>query len=309
MDVLAGLSAENKCIPSKYFYDENGSHLFSKITDVDEYYLTASEENILRKYNHEISERLGNNRRFNLIELGVGDGRKTKILLRNFIENNVDFEYISIDISESAVTELDQGLLSEFPELAHTGVVGEYLDAIDWIKDNKQGTNVVLFLGSSIGNFNEESALVFLRALWKHLNNGDYLLIGFDLKKDITVLNKAYSDSQGVTQAFNFNMLSRINRELGGTFDINKFMHHGIYNPITGAMESYLLAKEAQSVYIEALEKSFDFKEFEAIHLEYSYKYLVEDITRLAEKSGYKIASNLYDDHNYFTDSIWQVVK
>ncbi|QGP53421.1 Histidine-specific methyltransferase EgtD [Piscirickettsia salmonis] len=309
MDVLAWLSSKNKYIPSKYFYDDQGSRLFSKITDVDEYYLTNCEEHILKKYGHEVGQLLGENKQFNLIELGVGDGRKTKILLRSFIESQLNFDYISIDISESTVRDLDKNLSFEFPELQHVGVVGEYLDAIDWIKDNKQGVNVILFLGSSIGNFNEESALVFLRSLWKHLNRHDYLFIGFDLKKDINILNQAYNDSQGVTKDFNFNILSRINYELGGTFDCHKFVHHGVYNPVSGAMESYLIAKEAHSVYIEALEKCFNFKEFESIHLEYSYKYLSEDIHHFAVNSGCKPINNFYDKKKYFADSLWQVKK
>jgi uncharacterized SAM-dependent methyltransferase len=168
---------------------------------------------------------------------------------------------------------------------------------------------MVLFLGSNLGNFDKSSAKDFLRNLWNALNDGDYTVIGFDLKKDIDLMLKAYNDSQGVTRDFNLNLLRRINRELGGDFDLNKFHFYASYDVFTGAMESYLVSKEEQTVFIKEIGQAFNFEAWEPIHTEFSYKYLISDIEELAADTGFAIETQLYDSKRYFVDSIWRVQK
>lgn len=307
-DVLTGFSTNHKSLSSKYFYDELGSDLFTQITNLEDYYPTNCEANVLIQNKMAIANLL-KDIPFNLIELGAGDGRKTKILLEEFIEQNCDFKYFPIDISEAAVNGLCSDIKEQFPDLDCSGVVAQYEEGIDWISMKSLRVNVVLFLGSNIGNFTNEEAESFLRVLWKSLKHNDYLFIGFDLKKDIDVLHKAYNDSKGITKAFNLNLLDRINSELAGEFDKSKFYHHGFYNPSTGAMESYLVSKVEQEIKIGALSKKFKFKAFEAIHLEQSQKYLVEDINSLANSTGYNVLTNFTDSQKYFIDSMWEVCK
>jgi L-histidine N-alpha-methyltransferase len=168
---------------------------------------------------------------------------------------------------------------------------------------------VVLFLGSNIGNLDRTDSLEFLRKLWKTLNADDFVLIGFDQKKNIPVLNKAYNDSSGHTTEFNLNVLSRINRELGGDFDLDRFYHYGFYNPTEGAMESYLISLEEQQVYVRDLQRSFHFGKYEPVHLEYSFKFLPSDIEFLCDQTGFDVVKHFSDEQTYFIDSLWRVVK
>lgn len=308
LDVLMGLSTERKFLPSKYFYDEEGSSLFQRIMDLEEYYPTRCEFEIFQARKGEIARRL-EGAPFSCVELGAGDGRKTKVLLRRFREAGLAFRYVPIDISESAVAGLTEDLRREFPGIECRGIVAEYFDALRWLNRNDAQRKLVLFLGSNIGNFDAPRARVFLRTLWNALNGGDWALIGFDLKKDIDVLLRAYNDPAGVTDAFNLNVLTRINRELGADFDVRRFQHFGTYNVFSGAMESYLVSLERQTVQVAALNKSFDFRPFEPIHLEYSYKYLPEDIEALARETGFRVEATFRDSRGYFADSLWRVVK
>jgi L-histidine N-alpha-methyltransferase len=307
-DVLIGLSSAPKRISSKYFYDAEGSRLFQNITDLPEYYLTRCEFEIFEYHKEGIAEFL-REESFNLIELGPGDARKTRVLLKYFLEQELDFQYIPIDISESALEGLIHNMQVEFPELQVHGLVSEYFNALNWLKNLNHRRNVVLFLGSSIGNFNREASRIFLQSLWNCLNPGDYTLIGFDLKKDIELLLKAYNDSRGITREFNLNLLRRINRELGGNFEIDRFRHFASYNVFSGAMESYLVSKEGQTIMIQDIGQSFSFDPWEPIHTEYSYKYLESDITKLAEDTGFVPVEQFYDPAKFFTDVLWRVEK
>jgi L-histidine N-alpha-methyltransferase len=308
LDVLIGLAQAPKSLPSKYFYDEEGSKLFQQITELPEYYLTQCESEIFHSKKEEIA-RLINGRRFNLVELGAGDGRKTKILLEHFLQAGLDFRYVPIDICEAAVKGLIGGLNKHLPKVPLEGLVADYCDGLKWLSTMNGHRNVVLFLGSSIGNFSYSETREFLYGLWNALEDGDYLLIGFDLKKDIQLLERAYNDSKDVTARFNLNLLHRINRELGGNFSTDQFQHYSSYNAVSGAIESYLISRQEQVVDIEALNQSFSFEAWEPIHTEYSYKYLESDIASLAEETGFTIVAQLKDPKGYFVDSAWQVSK
>ena len=185
----------------------------------------------------------------------------------------------------------------------------DYFDGLRWLAHQTDRRNLVLFLGSNIGNFDKPRARAFLRRLWNALNPADRVLIGFDLKKDIEALLLAYNDPQGVTERFNLNLLERINRELGGTFNPDKFRFFSTYNVFSGALESYLVSLVDQRVYIEALSQDFHFAPWEPIHTEYSYKYLDHDITDLAQFTRFAVEARWYDAQGWFCDALWRVEK
>ena len=276
--------------------------------ELPEYYLTDCEFDILSRQPQEFAD-LIHGESFNLVELGAGDGRKTSLLIAHFLQHQFDFFYVPIDISEGAMRTLTGLLDVKFPALETKGIIAEYFEGLKWLQANNQRRNMVLFLGSNLGNFNKAQSKSYLRSLWNTLNDGDYVVIGFDLKKDIELMLRAYNDSKGITREFNLNLLHRINRELGGTFDVSKFRHYATYDVFSGAMESYLVSLEQQNVFVEAIGQIFSFEAWEPIHTEFSYKYLESDIQELAENTGYEIVKQLYDSRHFFVDSIWRVKK
>lgn len=237
IDVLTGLLLPNKRISSKYLYDKIGCDLYNQITTLDEYYLTRTETEILKSNQDKILSLFGK-QEFNLIELGPGDGSKTHIFLKGLQEKNLAFNYIPIDISKDYIDHLSQNFKKTYPDLAINGIIADYFRGLHWLHSESTLPNVVLFLGSSIGNFSFPEARVFLHSVWNALKPNDILLIGFDLRKDINILMDAYDDKQGVTRALNLNLLNRINRELGGNFNLKKYRHFASYNVSNGAMES-----------------------------------------------------------------------
>jgi dimethylhistidine N-methyltransferase len=309
LDVLEGLSQRPKKIAPVYLYDEKGSKLFRQITTLEEYYITKCEHEILTEYKEEISQFLPR-QSFNLIELGAGDGRKTVVLIDHFIKRRLEFEYLTLDISPESVDGLTLSLEKMFsPGLKVTGIIAEYFDGLKWLANKSISKNLVLFLGSNIGNFDYLSARKFLRHLWDCLKPEDQVLIGFDLKKDIAVLNRAYNDPGGVTREFNMNLLERVNRELGGDFDRGRFLYYSGYDVISGAVESYLLSRERQEVSIRDLNRVFSFEAWEPIHTESSLKYLDTEIACLAAETGFQVQKNFFDFRRYFADSLWRVIK
>ncbi|WED44230.1 L-histidine N(alpha)-methyltransferase [Legionella cardiaca] len=305
-DVLKGLSCENKQIPSKYFYDASGSELFNQITHHPDYYLTGCELEILTTYKEELSD-LCKDQDFNLIEFGPGEGIKTNILINQFIKDKLAFTYYTVDISKKYLESLIAKFHTRLPKLNIVALNSDYLNGLKWLGLNSRKRNFVLFLGSSIGNFDISGAKKFLQAIRSLLHEGDYILIGFDLRKNIEVLMRAYNDGAGLTRDFNLNLLKRINKELDANFDLNTFCHYETYNAYLGAMESYLISLKEQKVSIPALDRSFFFQKFEPIHVESSYKYLESQISALADDSDFKIIKNYSDSKQYFINSLWQV--
>jgi len=309
LDVLTSLSEQPKRLPSKYFYDDEGSRLFQKIMGLGEYYPTGCEREILENHGRSIVASCPQGP-MNLIDLGAGDGAKTRVLIDHLHASGADFRYVPLDISEGAIRELAGKLEADYPWLEIEGLVCDYADGLAWLAQmDANRTNVVLFLGSNLGNFDRARSRAFLRLLWTSLRDGDYVLVGFDLKKDIDVLLHAYNDAEGVTAAFNLNLLSRINRELGADFRLEAFRHFGTYDVFSGAMKSYLVSLEQQRVDIAALGRTFDFEPWEPVLTEYSYKYLESDITDLAEATGFAIDAIYRDSRRYFADALWRVVK
>ncbi|HKK20783.1 MAG TPA: L-histidine N(alpha)-methyltransferase [candidate division Zixibacteria bacterium] len=309
LDVLVGLSAERKEISSKYLYDEKGSELFRRITELPEYYLTNCELEIIRNHADDVAEHLDHDSPYNIVELGAGAGKKTLTLLKRLMERKLDLRYVPIDVSEGAMRLLVGSLSTQFPTLQVDGLVTDYFNGLKWMNGQAERKNLVLFMGSSIGNFTHAENCVLLRSLWNCLSHDDLLLIGFDLRKDIDLLLRAYNDSDGVTREFNLNLLRRINRELGGNFDLDKWRHYGTYDVFSGGMESYLVSSEKQSVLIERIGRRFSFEGWEPIHTENSYKYLISDIEDLAGETGFQVCEHFKDSRHYFADSVWKVNK
>lgn len=304
-EVASGLSRSPKQLPCKYLYDAEGSRLFREIMDLEEYYPTRCETEILDRHKGDICQIIGSSD-FNVVELGAGDGAKTKILLKHFIDLGLRFRYVPIDISASAVEGLTRDLEKEFGGLAVRGMATDYFEGLAWLSRTNHRTSLVLFLGSNIGNFTPGESFAFLTSLRKSLNAGDYVLVGFDLKKDLNTLLRAYNDPKGVTARFNVNILHRINDELGGNFVPSRFEYYSTYDPRSGAIESFLISTKEQTVFIDLCGRAFSFARWEPIHTESSYKFLKRDFTRLARESGFRPVASFCDSRRYFADTLWQ---
>ena len=307
-DVLEGLSKNPKSLSSMYFYDDRGSQLFSEIMQLPEYYLTDCEFEVFSMQKNEIVQQFlkGATNGINLIELGAGNGKKTKILLEELTHQQAEFQYSPIDISEEAMQALESNLLSQFPNLDLNPLVADYFKALDVLKEETSRRKVVMFLGANIGNYTHQQSVNLIQEIAKRLQKDDLLLIGFDLKKHPQVIRSAYSDSQGVTKAFNLNLLERMNRELGANFNIAHFDHYAVYEPLSGEARSYLVSQKAQKVYFEAMEKEISFKQWELIHTEISRKYDFETIESLAAETDFQIVEHFKDCKWFFTDSLWK---
>jgi len=309
LDISEGLSASQKHIPFSYFYNERGTWLFQQIMQLPEYYLTDCETTILED-NHAnmLSYFQTSKKPFNLIDLGAGDGSKTKILLKKYIEQSIKFSYTPIDLSTSVLSALSESLDAAFPNMPYQAINKDYWDAMEELSAQEGASRkVVLFLGSNIGNFSIQESIDFLAKLKTYLSKGDLVLIGFDLKKRPEIIYNAYLDTKGTTAAFNLNLLHRINEELGGNFKTNYFRFYPTYNPQTGELNSYLVSQKEQTVSIEALELDVKFGQWEAIHTELSQKYTYPAIQEIAKKAGYQIKKHYEDPKSYFVDSLFEV--
>ncbi len=305
-DVLSGLSQHPKRLPSKYFYDERGDELFQQIMAMPEYYLTDCEREIFQTQRQAIQQSIGD-APFEMVELGAGDGTKTQVLIEYFLEQQIDFIYRPIDISENVLGQLESSCRLRWPQLQIDPVPGDYFVALERMKQQSEKRKLVLFLGGNIGNFYPNEAVAFLSKLRTYLNPGDYLLVGIDLKKDPAIIIQAYDDPHGITAAFNLNLLERINRELGGNFVVEQFRHWETYNPVSGEARSYLVSQCAQAVTIDQLNQSFQFDPWEAISVEVSLKYSQSEIEQIADESGMQFVRHFTDRRGYFVDSLWQV--
>ncbi|HEV7351224.1 L-histidine N(alpha)-methyltransferase [Telluribacter sp.] len=304
-DVLKGLSAPEKFVPSKYFYDDAGSRLFQDIMQMPEYYLTRSEMEILSRQPGGIVSALQFEEPFNIVELGAGDALKTQELLKYLHAQRTHFTYIPIDISEEAMQQLQSKLSSSLPDLRVKPEVGDYFDILKQLNFSGR-SNLFLFLGSNIGNYEPDDAKVLLGMLYSYMQPGDKLLIGFDLQKNPAVIKSAYDDASGITRSFNLNLLSRMNRELDADFREDQFDFYSYYNPYNGEVRSMLVSLTGQEVTIGALQKTFRFQANELIRTELSKKYTLSEIENLAQVCGYKVEQHFFDGKRYFTDSLWR---
>lgn len=298
-EVCEGLTAFPKYLSSKFFYDEIGDELFQQIMALPEYYLTRAEYEIFETHKSNIIQKFDTDKDgFDLIELGAGDGKKTKVLLQELLNQDYNFTYSPIDISENAIDGLVKDLNQEMPEVIVQGQIGEYFEVLDRLKHISDRKKVIMVLGSNIGNLLHARAIQFLKKLCNAMHTGDLLFIGFDQKKHPQKVLDAYNDKSGVTAAFNKNVLARINKELNGNFDLSKFMHWETYDPENGTAKSYLVSKEKQTVDIDSLSLQVHFEAWESIHTEISQKYDDDIVKWLAKESGLKIVNSFSDQNN-----------
>ncbi|MCJ8155104.1 L-histidine N(alpha)-methyltransferase [Chryseobacterium sp. SSA4.19] len=304
-DVLTGLKSNPKHLSSKYFYDKTGDELFQKIMAMPEYYLTRCELDIFKNKTPELADLIqAYNGAFDLIELGAGDAMKSTFLLKHLIEKGADFTYMPIDISGNILSVLKKNLNKDLPELNVIPLEGEYFKMLKTASAMSSRRKVILFLGGNIGNMNKEEAEQFCREMHRILRLEDIIFIGFDIKKNPHTVLKAYNDPAGITAAFNLNLLSRINRELGGNFNPDHFQHYQTYDPLSGSCRSFLISLTDQEVTIG--DESILFRENEVIDMEVSQKFSHDEIRRLAEKTGFKVAGEIKDSKSWFVDSIWK---
>lgn len=312
IEISKGLFKKPKSISSKFFYNDKGDALFQEIMNLDEYYLTDCELEIFKTQKNAILEAITKDEdqekeTFNLIEFGAGDGTKTKILIDHFLSQNIDFIYHPVDISAHVLEELELDLSSEFPDLEIHPINKEYFEAIDYLSSLNDRKNIILFLGSNIGNFDKWSIDNFFSSLSNSCAKGDQLLIGVDLKKDPAVILNAYSDSEGITEEFNLNLLARANQELGANFKLENFKHYASYNPENGEARSYLISLVDQEVFIKNLNKTVTFLRSEFIHTEISKKYNLSELEHLASLYDMRVDQHFTDSKTYFVDTLWTI--
>lgn len=305
-DVRAGLTAATKYLPARHLYDALGSALYEAITLVPEYYLTKAESAILQRYAGEMLERVGS---VEIVELGPGDGSKSTIVLEAALERQPLVRYRPIDISASALRSLSERLVGEYDRLFVSAYCGDYRSALLARPRHTEAAMLVMFLGSSIGNYEPAEATALLRGIARNMLPGDALLLGADLRKSPAELELAYDDPGGVTAAFNRNVLVRINRELGGEFDLRKFRFVVAYDDRRGCVDSFQEALVEQRVRIGALDLEVAFRKGERILTESSYKYDETAIRELATESGLRLDATWSDDARRFTVNLLHVKR
>jgi dimethylhistidine N-methyltransferase len=297
-EISSSLNRDSKFITPKFFYDKKGSDLFEKICTLPEYYPTRTEIGILKNLQAELPSFIDDS--FRLVELGSGASVKTRLLIDIFSKIQQATEYFPIDISE-ILTESSEQLLRDYDNLRITGIIDTYEGGLEFLKNYDNKNNLILFLGSSFGNFPPANGKIFLEKINSTMKPGDLFLIGLDLVKDSQILESAYDDAQGVTAKFNLNVLSRINDELDADFNLNNFSHYSTYNEKDQRIEMYLKSLVNQSVIISKSNLSLNLEKNELIHTEYSHKYTLEQIKTLLESTGFKINHTWLDENTHFS--------
>ena len=290
-------SQKQKSINPKFFYDEKGSYLFKKICTLPEYYISRTEVALLRQLEEKLPNHLNGN--FRLVELGSGSSTKTRTLIDILEKSQKHIEYFPIDISD-ILRDSCKELHNDYKNLCITGIIDDYEPALELVKNYDNKNNLIVFLGSSFGNYEPKAGLRFLQKINSLMKNNDLFLLGLDLTKDETVLEKAYNDSQGITAQFNLNVLSRINSELDANFDINKFVHHAVYNKNQNRIEMYLRSLEKQIVNIPKADLVLEIKKDELIHTENSFKFTISQIKEMSALSNFQIQDIWCDEKRYF---------
>ncbi|GAA5221088.1 L-histidine N(alpha)-methyltransferase [Membranihabitans marinus] len=303
-EILEGLKRRDKCISSKYLYDEIGSKIFQEIMSMPEYYLFDAEHEILSSQSENIHRHLPFDNHYSVVELGAGDGSKTIELLKVLEQDPLFNRYIPVDISSEATVQIQDTLSSTLPDLKVSPIIGNYHNALaQFIPQNE--AVLVLNLGSNIGNFNKPTIENLVQSFGRDLRLGDAMLVGMDLRKNPNVIAAAYNDSQGITKRFNFNLLTRLNRDLGGNFNLSTFDFYSFYNPDTGEVRSYLISLIDQDVKFTKTGDIIHFNQFEYIHTEISKKFNYDEIQQLSKIGGFSEVYNFIDKGNRFTDSLW----
>jgi L-histidine N-alpha-methyltransferase len=296
-DVERGLNSSPKSLPTKLFYDAAGSALFEAITELPEYYPTRTELEILRHHSSEIVRAAGTG--LSVIELGAGTAAKTCTLLKAVAARQMRVDYVPVDISRAAVREARDRVRTQVPQSYVRPIVADFSQGFDFL-GSIAGRRLVLYLGSSIGNFDPPAAIEMLDSVRKQLAPGDALLLGTDLVKSSEILVPAYADAQGVTAEFNMNILSRLNRELEANFAVDCFRHLACWNASASRMEMHLESTRAQTVDLKLIPLSVDFSTGERIHTENSYKYTLPMVSEMLQASGFLLERTWFDRQNWF---------
>lgn len=298
-EVITGLQAEPKNIPPKFFYDEYGSRLFERICECPEYYPTRIEQQILQENADEIAAIIG--KHAYIIEPGSGSCEKIRLLLDSLQPR----AYVPLDISRDFLKQAADSVSQDYPWLEVCAACVDYTQPLMLPFAPQDVRKLAFFPGSSIGNFEPEHARTFLAQVAETVGAGGGILIGVDLKKQQEVLNLAYNDAAGVTAAFNLNLLTRVNNELGADFDLAEFEHQAFYNTSAGRIEMHLVSRCRQTVVIDS--EQFEFAEGESIHTENSYKYTVAEFQRLASQAGFMPVYVWTDAREYFSVHYFEV--
>jgi L-histidine N-alpha-methyltransferase len=301
VEVFTGLTGEPKTLSPWLFYDEAGSQLFEEITELPEYYVTRTERQILAEHADEIVSAAAGGRDLSMIELGAGTATKTGLLLNAAVRLQGSVTYYPIDVSQSALDEARSRLEAELPEVTVEPIVADYTEGMRQNSSVQSGRRLVLYIGSSIGNFSPEDAVEVLRGVRAQLSAGDCLLLGTDMVKDAQMLHEAYDDAAGVTARFNMNVLTRINRELAGNFDLRLFRHQARWNEQESRVEMHLESLRAQKVAIRALDLDVRFLPGETIHTENSYKFTDKSVLELLTRAGFRLRQQWSDADKWFT--------
>ncbi len=305
-DVRAGLGTRPMQLSPKYFYDDLGSALFEAITRLPEYYLTRVERDLLATYGREIVGSF--DAPLELVELGSGSAVKTRLLIDAIFARQDGLTYHPIDISADAVAESSLALVGAYDRLNVVAYASDYFPLLRAKRLVTQDRVLALFLGSNIGNFEPAQARELLALLAGALRSGDGLLLGYDLKKDPSILELAYDDPTGVTAAFNMNLLARMNRELGANFDLARFRFRARWDERDGAVRSYVVSARQQRVQIPGAELVLDLVADDAIHTESSYKFARQELVALAERCGLREKAGYTDAAGRYALSLFTVV-
>jgi dimethylhistidine N-methyltransferase len=297
-EVCEGLSSHPKRLPPKLFYDAEGSRLFEQITETPEYYPTRTERGILERHAQAVVAQAGTN--LTLVEMGAGSASKTRVLITALLRRQLRLDFYPVDVSSSALHEAVSSLNGDFRGLHVSPIVADYSRQIPPLQ-SLPGRKLVLFIGSSIGNFEPEEARGFLKRLRRSLAPGDALLLGFDMRKDPATLHAAYNDRQGVTARFNKNVLARINRELDGRFDLSAFEHVAFWDQKKSRIEMHLESAVEQIVWVQDLDQAFYFSRGERLHTENSYKFSDATIATLLRGTGLRLENTWTDPKEWFS--------
>jgi L-histidine Nalpha-methyltransferase len=301
VEVLNGLAEHPKTLSPWLFYDQRGSQLFEEITELPEYYVTRTERQILAEHAEEIVSAAAGGRDLSMIELGAGTATKTGLLLNAAVGLQGSVTYRPIDVSETALEEARARLEAEIPEVTVEPIVADYTEGMRQNGASHTGRKLVLYIGSSIGNFSPSDALEVLRGVRAQLLPGDSLLLGTDMVKNVNTLLAAYDDAAGVTARFNLNVLVRINRELDANFNPKLFRHRARWNEEHSRIEMHLESLLAQKITLRALDTEVRFARGETIHTENSYKFTDERVVNLLNRAGFKLRQQWTDPNHWFT--------
>ncbi len=297
-DVIAGLSAARKSLPCKYFYDARGSELFERICATPEYYPTRTERAILEAHADEIAEATG---AVELVELGSGSARKTRVLLEAYSARRPEVHFAPIDVSDSMLEESSRKLVARYDDLFIRGIAGTYESALAALHPAPEPQRMFLFLGSTIGNFTESQRARFLARIRAAMEPGDWFLVGFDRVKERAVLEAAYNDAEGYTAAFNLNMLAHLNARFHGDFDVSRFRHLAFFDADKSRIEMHLESGRAQTARLRDLDLDAGFEAGETIHTEISRKFEPDDLAAELKSLGFARAADWSDPRGWFS--------